>query len=290
MSTILIGVSLIVSLIACISQTTNKTEKFPRNVTVAGWVLISLAVVTAGINYWQARKKAFADSVEESLALQRLETAIYTLMTPVTAISDPPELSDRFQVASNYGKAGVVAGLCDIDILKNVGRIFMASEYDNKPWGDFITDETRQGLDEIARVQSAYGKVLGDDINLLIGKVIAHPWNEFLLAAKARRIRSHASTNTLCLKKPEKARQKYVDLADDYWKTLATLETRVGRRYCALRAELHIRDVPPLFLRYISGLFFVPDASVTAPKTDNACDQLRASAGSHLIGSLASYP
>ncbi len=288
MSATLIFVSLAVSLIASVSDTTVKGLNFPRNVTWPGWLLIALAVLTAGINYLQSREKAYADAVESSLAVHRLEIAIYTLMTPSTVISDTPELSQRFQVAASYGRAGAVAGLCDVDISKRVEHIYVAPQYDGMPWAEFITETTQAGLNQIQQVQSVYGRLLDDKTNLLIGEVIAHPWSEFLLAAKGRRIRSNTS-RPLCLKRPS-VRKRYDALANSYWRLLADLERRVGQRYCALRAQLGLTDVPPLFLRYVSGYFFVPDATVTNPKTEYACQQLGASAGSEPARSPASYP
>lgn len=274
LNTTLIAVALLVSLIACVAKTKRDKESFPKNITVAGWLLAALAVVTAGINYWQSQKAAFANSIEESLALRRLETAIYTLMIPSTAISDAPELKDRFQIVAGYGDAGAISGLCDLIITEPVKSIVVAPQFNGLPWGDFITETASDGLSQIRQAQSAYGRVLGDDVNLLIGEVLAHPWNEFLLAAKGRRIRRPESNQPICLAKPESAHQKYIDLANRYWKTLARLETIVGLRYCKLRTKLHIADVPPLFLRFVSGLFFVPDTEKTEPIMEQVCKGL----------------
>lgn len=274
--TILIVITLVVSLIACVAKTKRDNAAFPRNITLAGWSLALLAIITGGINYWRSQQMAFADKVQESLALRRIEAGIYRLMVPSTVISDLPEMSSRFRVVNEYGGAGAISGLCDVKLAETAKQVRVAPEYNNAKWGELITDTTNQGLDELRQAQSAYGRFLNDNINSLIGEVLAHPWNEFLLSSKGRIIRRPDFAQPMCLEKPESARKRYVELADDYWKTLAKLESSAGHRYCSLRKTLKITDTPPLFLRYVSGLFFIPDKAQSDEAMKTACARLTA--------------
>ncbi len=101
-------------------------------------------------------------------------------MSPYIVNGDPPELSDRFKVARSYGKATAAKGICDTDLTGKLGRTFIASEHADKSWGEFIFDQTQGGLTQLATLQATHGPVFHESVNLLIGRVIAHPWNEFM--------------------------------------------------------------------------------------------------------------
>ena len=269
--TALILIPAVAALIACISETRKKGQRFPLNVTLVGWTLITLAGVSAALNFWVTREKAMANAIRENLGLRQLETAIYLLMSPHVAISDPPESTDRFRVVGRYGEAGVFKGLCDIDISKEVGRTFADPEYAKSTWGAFIGERTRDGLGQLTSVQAAYGQVFGDSISSLVGQVVSHPWNEFLAASKRRA--EPQVKKLLCSDQP-KMRKAYEALADSYWPVLRDLENTVGRRHCHLRRALGIKDAPPLFLRSISGFIFIPDPAETESLMDKICEDL----------------
>src|SRR5260370_489426 len=129
--TILILIPFIAAVAACVAETRKKDQTFPRNLTAVGWFLILLAGTSAALNYSINRDRAFGNAIRESLGLRQVETAIYLLMSPQVAISDPPELKDRFRVVENYAKAGVFTGLCEVDLSAHVGSKFTYSQYRN---------------------------------------------------------------------------------------------------------------------------------------------------------------
>jgi hypothetical protein len=270
--TALIVISLVVTFFACVSDTTKKTGKFPRNVTLVGWVVIVLAVLTAALSYWDNREKETARNIQENIALRQAETAIYLMMSPYVAISDPPEISDRFTIVEGYGEASVFKGLCNVDITVEVGSTF-GNQTTTASWGEFIAEKTRDGINQLNAVQAAYGSLLSDDMNLLIGKVVSHPWNEFLGASQQRAETGANKPRTLCSDRPQ-IRLGYEALSDEYWPILRDLERSIGRRHCELREKLNIKDVPPLFLRSISGLIYIPDPAVTEPAMDKICKKM----------------
>src|SRR4051812_24219721 len=143
--TILIFIPFIAAVAACVAETRRKDQTFPRNLTAVGWFLILLAGVSAALNYSVNRDKAYGNAVRESLGLRQVETAIYMLMSPQVAISDPPELKDRFRVAKGYGEADVFSGLCDVDLTAEVGSNFADPQYRKATWGVYITERTRDG-------------------------------------------------------------------------------------------------------------------------------------------------
>jgi hypothetical protein len=169
-------------------------------------------------------------------------------MSPHVAISDPPELKDRFQTVLPYAKAGVFKSLCQVDISQRVGANFVDPEHSKSTWGVFITERTREGVNQLANLQAAYGSIFADEINLLMGRVISHPWNEFLIASKRRA--EAGGKRPLCSLQPS-MRKAYESLVQTYWPILHDLETKIGRRHCALRKKLNTSDSPPLFLRSI---------------------------------------
>lgn len=274
--TLLIVIPFLAALIATISKTTKEGPSFPYNLTLVGWVLIGLAGTSATLNYLGNRDKATATAIREFHALRQIETAIYVLMSPIVTGSDPAELKHRFQIARVYGEAGVFNALCDTDIAKEVGSTYSEPEFAKSSWAVFIAQRTHDGISQLSGAQAAYGQIFSDEINSLIGQVIGHPWNEFLMASSRRleRIaRSRAEKLLLCSQLPA-MRQGYKDLSDAYWKMLRDLESRIGRRHCRLRHELAMSDAPPLFLRYISGPMYIPDPKKTEPIMKDICDRL----------------
>jgi hypothetical protein len=267
----LILVSFLITFLAGMFETKAKERPFPRNVTLMGWTLIGLAAVVGGLNYWQSRERATAAAIRENLGLRQLELSIYQLMTPYVALSDPPEMKDRFNVVEPYGKAGVFDALCKIDIAEEVRSASIAPEYEKLPWGTFITEKTQEALNRLGNIQAAYGQTFGDSMNSSIGEVINHPWNEFLLASKRRALRG--GKRPLC-GSTAKLLEEYKSVVDRYWPILSKLERSVGIRHCGLRKQLGYADAPPLFLRSISGLIFVPDPKVTEPIMNQVCASL----------------
>jgi hypothetical protein len=270
-STILILIPVAAAIAACIAETRIKDKAFPYNVTRVGWFLVALAATSAVLNILSNRDKATANAIRESLGLRQIETATYLMLSPQVALSDPPELEDRFRVATKY--ADIAIGLCDVDISSVVDGNFADPQYNKAPWGVYITERTREGVTQLSNAQASYGTLLSDDINLLIGKAVSHPWNEFLMETKRRTV---AGTKKPLCSDSKKLREAYEKLAKSYAQILAELEQQVGRRHCSLRQQIALNDTPPLFLRSISGFIYAPNPEEIAPIMQKLCSELTA--------------
>lgn len=273
--TILIFIPFIAAVAACIAETRKKDQTFPRNLTIVGWFLIVLAGASAYLNYTVNREKTFGNAIRESLGLRQIETAIYMLMSPPVALSDPPELKERFHVAETYGKAGAVSGLCEVELSAEVKSNFADPQYQKATWAVYITERTREGLTRLSNAQASYGSFFDDETNRLLGQIISHPWNEFLVESRRRAETGQKKSDAepkkpLCLEKAD-IRKRYEALADSYWPIVRDLESRIGRRNCKLRSQIGLNDIPPLFLRSLSGYFFVPDPKEMADAMDQVC-------------------
>lgn len=271
MGTILIVASFLTAFVAAVTKTTEEQGKFPGNVKLGGWLLIGLAILTAYLTFAKERANIVSRDIRESIALQELENAIYMLMSPPVASSDPPEISDRFGIVSAYFEAGAVAGLCDINLWESTGRVFADPLYSNKEWGVFITERTRDGLTQMRQTLSNYGDILDDRTNILLGRIINHPWNEFLLVSE-RRLRD--GTNKVLCSNRELIKSAYLETLSDYRPYIEELESKIGKRFCALRQEHELNEIPPVFLRSISGLIYAPNENGAKDQMDQVCMSL----------------
>lgn len=261
MGTFLIVVPLIAAIIATVTDTTRKGEPFPKRVTLGGWILVLITLVVTVVNLMQASADSRQKEIRKFVAYKELEKGLLLLTAPYIANSDPPEEKDRFQISAAGAYGQIFPAICDVDILSPVDT--SAAEYYTQPqtkWGDYIMDRTERGLQRLVQIQAVYGDLLSSDVNLDIGLVHNHPWNEFLLASRDRVARAvtagGTSSRSLCASET-KLREAYLRQLNAYRQTLSHLETEVGREICRLRKHPGIEDDPPVALRRLSGWIFV---------------------------------
>ena len=285
MGIVLILIPVVVAIVATITDTTRKERPFPGRVTLAGWFLIVLSISAGVINYLQVNEQTRQREIRRFVAAKQIEKAIYTLS--LAYLVDRIDEHHRFQVTSDHGDGGQFASICDFDLQapvnSDVGDYFVSSDMLR---GIYIADRTQQGLTLLEQTQATYGDVLGNDVNLYIGLVLNHPWNEFLLASRDRVnrfARNHPKeelVHPLC-DNDKGIRASYVKEEEAYRAELAHLEKIVGQNICALRTHPGIEDDPPVLLRLSSRWYFIA-ARFAATSGASLVDHT--AAGCHAIG------
>lgn len=244
---------LAIAVIATVTKTLDEVKPWPRSVKKFGWVLVALAVLNVGLSLYGTRKSQEARDTVEYWSLLEVERAIHELLAPYIIRSDLPEMDDRFNLAAGYTDCGAVAGVCDERLHKSPHRT-------NVTWGEILSDHTSAGLERMNRILAGFGNTLSADVIMLIGETRIHPWLEFVGESRKRE-RRHLERGLdvsegvmLCL---PAARQRYGEMAERFGRKVAELEAAIGVRVRILSARLKRNDPPPLFLRKMSGLFFL---------------------------------
>ena len=278
MGNILIVFSFLIACIATLLKTTNNGKTFPANLTVSGWSMIALATISGVLKLELERKNQVSTNIRTGIAILEIEKSIHTLMSPLIHFSDIPTMSDRFQTTEPYFKAGCAESLCAVNLSGNMQSTNFSSDrqYSYPSWGVYITDITEDGLNQLRNVQNNYGDVLEGRINILIGQIVNHPWNELLLNSENRVNRSkYGRKETILCSNSDWLKSKYLDGLYGYRKLIEELEFLVGKRFCELRDGHYIYEVPPVFLRQIAGSIYLPDQSDVTEKMNQVCNGLR---------------
>ncbi len=246
-------VTLLTAIIGTLSATTVDGLQFPKNVTSAGWVLVSIAIFGFGGTAYLITARSVSDRTVELAGLTELEGAQFVALEPFFIMTDDPH-----GTGGRYDTVRAISGLsggffCNLDIHDYVESNNSAFEVvvPNKPWAIYLAENAELVRARLIAVVGTYGPRLDTQTVLSATSVASDPWLSLMVHAR-RRFLSHLQRGIdtadprrrLCTNNPRTI-SEYKKRHTDFLEKLSQLEALIETRQIQLTELLNQPSCPP---------------------------------------------
>jgi len=258
--TIIVGFS--IAILGILTKTISDRKKWPKNVTLFGWILVVLAVVNLLFSWFENYQKFKKQEEVRYWAVLEIEQATCDLIVPYILNSDPPD--SRFKLYDYLINFNIASGICNINLIEPVGDQYQiwALGSASETWAEVFTKHSERANKKLKEILANYSSVLSMENIELIGQLTTHPWSEFIEDSYKRQLRDQEMNPEIKIlilgSNNKKLQEKYVKLLIDFGKKLELLENNIEKQYKKLHSRLQRNDPLPLFYRQYSGLIYLP--------------------------------
>lgn len=267
------SIALLIAVIGVLAQTRREKKRWPRNVTVFGWILTVLAVGNFAFS-WSSTTAINQRNAQVSYwAFREIETGITELLTPYAYRAGPPSGELRFKLARTYRASRIFEGMCEVDLRAPIGAsaLTWGEPSADLTWARFLTTHTETAQRVLRTTATSYSSVLPVETLNLIGQVVTHPWHDWVQAVARPEIKdnapgsapdNHGSTaarGSLTLCSQNLYSTGYRRTAQEFGQAVENLENVTGSAFMDLAARLGKEDPNPIFYRRHETAGYIPN-------------------------------
>ncbi len=256
----LIIVSFLIAIISAISKTTLENKKCPKNITLSGWILVSLSIAVLFLSCNTFISKTKSDKSLELSSLLEIEKAIDNSLEPFYLVTDDLYPENRFMLVHDFEPFETFENLCDVDIHEMVSTNAPFFSHRNSlqaTWGEYLSNTSKVLRNRLYQISSSFGNYLDYELLLAVSEVASHPFLDLLEFSHFREQRHNISNRfpnntTLCM--DGQIRERYLIFQNNYLTKLSHLEKLIREKNAKISKLLKYNTCAPIFLRQAGGI------------------------------------
>lgn len=235
-------IGFLATLLGVLGKTSKEKSKFPKNITLIGWLSLVLALAALTTSVLVKYNTKIDKDRYQFWALRELEFSTYKLLKPYLLNTDPPEDSDRYKITTSLIQIGMFTAYCTYNLTDTCYC------YPRQTYAQFSTSTTKEAINDMGSVLTRFSNYLPSNIVELTTEIRTDPWVELMLDASDR-----VQQFKLKMKYPfygnrPSIQKLYLEKAVSFSHLVEKLEKEVGIEMTQIAAELKIKNPAPPYL------------------------------------------